>query len=888
MKKNKMGAFPSLDKKSEFFNIYNLDNDAFKDKFGLKEWGLKEEEIISRKNDFGSNKIYNNSFNHWRKIFFSLFAPFNLLLWIIAIIQLVIYLTQGYEPIDMISFAIIIFMIFLSTSVDYFQDYKAYKMNKKLTQLIENHILVLRSKVDVFEDDSIKNLNSKLVLVEEGELTIGEVIYLSSGDKVPADARIVWSKNLTVDQSDFTGESEWIKKSISNKGNLNDNIFDLENIIYQNSKVTSGNCFAVVFGVGPKTYSNSMNENDEKNNVTEYELGLKKVTKVLLLTLVVIFPLVLLIMFLKNGLIVSSLVFAISLIVSITPESLPAIMTLNLYEGSKRLKNTKIVVKNNSTTQTLGAIDILCTDKTGTLTNSQIYLENYLNFDLQEDGDLLNLAFLNANFQSIISNEIDKTILRKNIYTPDDLKEMKLIDEIPFTHERRLVSTQIFQDKFYCQITKGGIEEILETISHVKTNGEIKKINIDDFESIKTKANFYSNQGYRLVGLGYKKSQSIFKIEEKNLIFLGFLIFTDTIKDGVGEVVELIYKNNVDLKILTGDSVSNSLRVAQTVGLRESKAISGKELEKLNNEELQAIASNYNVFCKLTPFQKAEIIKTLQDKNHCVGFLGDGVNDSIALKQSDVGISVNTASSIAKASADAIMLEKDLLVLEKAFLQGRHIFTNAIKYIKISVTNNFSFMLTLIIALLWFDFQPMLPLHLLMQNLLYDFTNLIFVWDNVDKQAIIKPKQWSTKSILPFAAFNAIAATIISVINFAIIGYGFGLVARIQGGDTNALQMFQAAFFLESFLTHMMISIIYRTDRISIFQSNVNWIILVIISSFAVIVFGMVFIPNLNNRLGFQSPPIIWISVLPALIITTWFLGEGNKLFYQKIFKSWI
>ncbi|WP_338971193.1 HAD-IC family P-type ATPase [Spiroplasma endosymbiont of Panorpa germanica] len=886
MKKN--SKFSKSDITDKILTASKMDINDLKKDIDVVDWGLDEEEVFTRRRIQGENVPINKTFNHFQKIITALFAPFNLLLWFIAIIQIFIYFTQGYEKIDIISFSIIIFMVVLSASVDYIQDFKAYKMNQKLTQLIDNNVFVLREKVEVFFDNNNPKMMNNLKMINEKYLTVGDVVYLSAGDKVPADARILWSNNLTADQSDFTGESEWIQKSTSQINESSDNVFELSNIIFQNSKITSGSCYAVIFSIGKNTYANLMSEEGVEDDVTEYELGLKKVTKILLLTLLIVFPVVFLILFFKTGLIIGSLVFAISLIVSITPESLPAIMTLNLHEGAKRLKDAKIVVKNNSTTQTLGAIDILCTDKTGTLTDSQISLHSYLDLDLNKSNELLEFSFLNSYFQSNISNAIDKAILEQNPFDEKKIEETILIDEIPFNHERRMVSTLLLKDKKYLQITKGGIDEIIQTLGFLENEKKSGAIKNPDKDLILKKAKVFSDQGYRVVGLAFRESLNKFEVSEIGLTFLGFLIFTDNIKKDVDKVVELIYKNNVDLKILTGDSVDNSLLVAKNVGLNNPQAILGKDLEGLKQNELKEVALNYNVFCKLTPFQKSEIIKTLQDEGHCVGFLGDGVNDAKALRQSDVGISVNTGSPIAKASADAIMLEKDLLVLEKAFLQGRHIFTNAIKYIKISVTNNFSLMLTLIIALLWFDFKPMLPLHLLMQNLLYDFTNLIFVWDNVDKELIVKPKKWSTKSILPFAIFNAIAATTVSIINFLIIGYGFGLVGQINAGDTEALKMFQAAFFIESFLTHMIISIVYRTEKISIWQSNVNWIILFIISGFTIIVFGMVFIPNLNNSLGFKAPPAYWLAIISGLMIAAWSLGEINKKLYIQIFKKWI
>ncbi|AHI53944.1 Mg(2+) transport ATPase, P-type [Spiroplasma sabaudiense Ar-1343] len=877
--------------REEFINFCAINNETeIQNGLQIKAWGNDEGDREELKKQFGDNKIIPKKFNHFKKLFFTLFSPFNVLLWSIAIIQLIIYLTNKQEIIDLVSVIIILFMIFLASIVDYIQDYKAFKMNTDLNQMIENNVYILNKKVSNFHNVKIPELINGLNLIKQSELTQGDVIYLSAGDQVPADGRILWDKNLFVDQSSFTGEAELISKRCG-PTIANENIFNLENIIYQNSKVSSGQCFAVILNVGENTYSNAMlkfNENSE--GPTEYEIGLKKVTKIILLSLLFAFPLVFLLSFWKSGLLISSLIFAISLVVSITPESLPAIMTLNLHEGAKRLRQAKIVAKNNATTQSLGAVDLLCTDKTGTLTNSNITITDYKNFQQENSLQVFWYAYLNAYNQSNIANNIDIAILDQYPNKDNQIDEFNLLLEKPFTHDRRLVSVLLNKktNQKFLQITKGSFEEILRVCKFVFENNKIRELTPSDHQTISENFEKIFAQGFRCIGVAFKEFLDINDFNEADCVYMGAIIFKDEVKPEVKSVIELLYKNNVDLKILTGDSQPASQLVANQVGILNPKAIQGEELAALKKADFAIAVQEQNIFCKLTPFQKAAVVEELQNQGHCVAFIGDGVNDSPALRQSDVGISVNNAAAVAKASSDAIMLEKDLLVLEKALLQGRHIFSNAIKYIKISVANNFSLMLTLIIALIWLDFQPMAPIHLLFQNLLYDFTNLIFVWDSVDSEVLIKPRKWSTKSILPFGLYNGLVATIISIINFAIIGYGFNLIAQINGGSELALKQFQAAFFLESFLTHMLLSLVYRTQHLAFFKSNPPWKILAIIGFFTIITFSIIFLPNLNGYLGFAYPPLLWLALIPGLLIFAWLLGELSKFSYQMIFKTWL
>lgn len=851
--------------------------------------GVASDERISRQEKSGKNQLINKKFNHWKKILEVLIEPFNLLLLVIGLSELFIYLFYSHsETIDLVSALIIFFMIILAGSVDYIQDHRAYLANLELHHLVENNFPVYNGHISTLSSKEfldLTNFRRKLVRIEQTQLTIGDLIYLEAGDVIPADVRIVYTKDLLINQSTLTGEGEAISKKITN---TKKQMIDLENIAFAQTTILKGILIGVVINVGVQNYASAiLKMAEEQNTSSDYEKGLVKITKILVVSILAMIPIILIATGLRTSDWIQALTFALSIAVSLTPEALPAIISSNLQVGSKKLAKEKVVIKNLAVVQNMGSVNILCTDKTGTLTNEEIILNKWLDQQQKQTDWLGSLLYLNAVNQQNISNQMDQGILK--VLTNNILHEQKyqLISEEPFNHQTRHASVLVKLDQEYLQITKGSVEEMFQQIGFVKQGGTIIKITPKILEELKKTTNSFAGQGYRiLVVASLTKTKTI---QHQGLVYEGIALFEEGIKEGVQEAIKAINDYNIDLKILTGDSENVALNLAKNLKMKNVSSLTGEKINNLNSsKEICQLVKKTSVLAKLSPIDKATIIEHMKEQdNDVVAFLGDGVNDAVALKMADVGISVNNGTPLAKAAASVILLEKDLGALERSFVKGRQIFTNAIKYINITVAANFGLLFTLLISAIWFKFPAMSPIQLLMQNLIYDFANLIFVFDKVDDFSIKKPLKWNAKNIVSFALWNGLAATLISIINFLIIGYGFNLFSEINQGSELAIQKFQTMFFLESMITHMVLILVYRTEKISLIESLPSWQLVVGMIFFLGIALMLVYVPKISKTLVFAHPDHWWLLVMVGLVILGWFFGEIFKANYKKVFHHW-
>ncbi|MDP4040282.1 HAD-IC family P-type ATPase [Mycoplasma mycoides] len=885
MFKTKKGNLKSLDYKKQDYviKLSNTDSNNLESVLDSKI-GLNNQTRQNNISKFGSNQIVVKKFLIFKKILETLIEPFNLLLLFIGILELIIYFLFQRNWITLISAFIIFFMIFLASIVDFIQEYKAYKFNLKLTKIIENDVFIFNDQIKDFNNLNYQNIKNNLIKEKQSNLTIGDVVYLSKGDIIPSDCRIIWSEDLYLDESTLTGESKAIKKQTTNNKT---NFLELENILFKETLIVSGNCLAVVININKDNYSNSLLDLIDDEIITDYEKGINKVTKILIYLISILVFIITFISLLKTGISnwTSSLVFGLSIAVSLTPEALPAIISSNLKLASKRLSKNKVVIKKLSVLQNIGSVNILATDKTGTLTLDTTNIETYLDINNQKNKLLKQYFFYNAYFQNNLFDTIDKAIIDQ---FKTNISDIKLIDHLSFDHNFRISSVLINFNNSNLLITKGSLEEILEITSFINVNNQV--INLcDNYKNmIIDQVNSYAKKGYKVLVLSYKNSDVI---DNKNLIYLGMVVFSDQIRENVKQVIDTFKAYDIDIKVLSGDNLYTCKNVCDQVGINSNTSLIGKQINNLTKEELIKISQSVNIFYKLSPLDKAKIIDSLKS-NNVVGFLGDGVNDAVALKKADVGISVNNASSLAKQSADVILLEKDLNALEHAFIIGRKTFSNAIKYIKITVASNFGILLTLLLATILFKFEVMSPIQLLIQNLIFDFANLIFVFDNVDESSIKKPQKWNIKSIIPFAIFNGLTQVIISFTNFMILYFGF----NIKGLDTYSIELFQTCYFIECILTHIMIILVLRTDKLSFFKSIASKQMLISMLFFSVVCFMIVFISSSFNSLGFKM--MIgnfnninlswWFLILLGLEILAWIISEIIKKIYLNIFKNWI
>ncbi|WFQ91365.1 P-type Mg(2+) transport ATPase [Mycoplasma feriruminatoris] len=884
MFKTKKDNLKSLDYKKQDY-VIKLSNTNLNDLNNLldSKIGLNNQTRANNILKFGSNQIVVKKFFVFKKILETLLEPFNLLLLFIGILEFIIYFLFQKNWITLISAFIIILMIFLAGVVDFIQEYKAYKLNLKLTKIIENDVFVLNDQITDFTNLNYQNIKNNLIKEKQSNLTIGDVVYLSKGDIIPSDCRIIWSENLYLDESTLTGESKPIKKQTTNSKT---SLLELENILFKETLIVSGNCLAVVINVNKDNYSSSLLDLINDDIQTDYEKGINKVTKILIYLISILVFIITFISLIKNGISnwTSSLVFGLSIAVSLTPEALPAIISSNLKLASKRLSKNKVVIKKLSVLQNLGSVNIFTTDKTGTLTLDTTNIFTYLDINNHKNNLLKNYFYYNSYFQNNLFDNIDKSIIDE---FKTNINDIKLIDHLSFDHNSRISSVLINLNNSNLLITKGSLEEILEITSFINVNDQI--ISIDNYKNqIIDQVNSYTKQGYKVLVLSYKNCDVI---DNKDLIYLGMIVFNDLIRDNVKQVIDTFKTYNIDIKVLSGDNLYTCKNVCDQVGINSNSSLIGKEINNLSNSELEKISQSINIFYKLSPLDKAKIIDSLKT-NNVVAFLGDGVNDAVGLKKADVGISVNNASSLAKQSADVILLEKDLNALEHAFIIGRKTFSNAIKYIKITVASNFGILLTLLIGTILFKFEIMSPIQLLLQNLIFDFANLIFVFDNVEKDVVKKVQKWNIKSIIPFAIINGLTQTIISFINFIILYFGFNL----KGLDNHSIQLFQTCYFIECILTHIMIILVLRTNRVSFVQSIASKQMLIGMLFFSIIPFIIAFSCSYTNSLNFSVMVgqynnlnlAWWFLILFGLEIFAWIISELIKKVYLKIYKNWL
>lgn len=845
--------------------------------------GIPNEQRKQQINKFGNNKIAIKKFNHFKKFFSAIIEPFNLLLWVVALTEFFIFLFNGRRTIDLVSSLIVFFMIVLAVFVNYFQEHRAYNLNQKLKVLVIDNFFVLNQKIDNINSFHFNEISKNLIQINQNDLVIGDVIALKQGDLIPADARIIWEDNLTVDQSTLTGESNPIKKSITNK---NKKIVEYNNILFAQTVVTSGKCYAVIINTAENNYSHSILTMTEAIvSKSDFSKGISKLTIMLVIAILAVIPFI----FIANGLRtaqwIDALVFTLSIVVSLTPEALPAVIATNLKIGSKKLVKENVIVKNNEVIQNMGSVNILTTDKTGTLTVDEIEVKDIIDINNKSSECIARCAYINAFFERNLINKIDEAIYYK-FNKGFDVHKIQLISDIQFDHETKISTVLVKEGNETKQITKGSLVEMLNIISKVQIDNNIITLTNEHKIKINHLVNNLAKKGIRVILVATKKTN---KISLNDLVFEGIISFEDKLKDDVKKVIKTIYKSGIDLKILTGDALEVTQTIANKLKMKNENALLGQDLAISNNEKLQQQLMTTNIFAKLSPFEKAKIVETLK-LNNVVAFLGDGVNDAGALKLSDVGISVNNGTPMAKYASDVILLKKDLNVLEKSFIKGREIFYNALKYIKLTVAASFGLMLTLLIGSIWFDFAAMSPIQLLMQNLTFDFANLLFVIDKVDKEAIKKPLKWNIKSIFPFVSINSILMTIISITNFLIIGYGFNLFANINNGINRDLYIsqFQTIFFIESMISHIFFVFFARTAKISLIQSWPRITFLFGMLGFIIVPFLFTFVHPIANVFELTKPPLLWLPVLPGLIIINWILVETTKAIMTKKFNIWI
>ncbi|HEV2695092.1 MAG TPA: magnesium-translocating P-type ATPase, partial [Verrucomicrobiae bacterium] len=846
--------------------------------------GLGEEDAAERLEVFGPNEVAQERKHEWLHRFWTAIRnPLVILLTVLA--------TISYATGDMRAGTVMLLMVILGVSLRFVQETKADNAAAKLKAMIKVTATVLRE--------------GKTREIPLQQLVPGDIVKLSAGDMIPGDVRLIAAKDLFIIQGTLTGESLPVEKSEAR--DLRPNVSSIEhtNICFLGTSVESGAATAVIVATGVQTYFGKMACSLAGQQVeTAFDKGVKKYVWLMLTFMLVMVPMV----FLINGLFKhnwkDAFFFSMAVAVGLTPEMLPMIVSVCLSKGALAMSRKKVIVKKLNSIQNFGAMDVLCTDKTGTLTIDHVILELHVDVFKNESDSVLRDAYLISHFQTGLKNVLDRAVLKyKQLHGELGIDKYKMVDEIPFDFSRRMMSVAIECPNGERQLlTKGAPEAVFAKCSHFESDGEILPMEPILVGDLVQQVNDLSEDGFRVLAVATKRlgAQTTFtKADENDLVLAGYLAFLDPPKDSAAKAITALRQNGITVKVLTGDNDLVTRKVCSEVGIHAEKILLGSRVEKMTDEELGVEIETTDVFARLSPAHKKRVVQALQRNKHVVGFMGDGINDAPALRAADVGISVDTAVDIAKESADMILLEKDLMVLEEGVLEGRKVFVNILKYIRMGASSNFGNMFSVLGASAWLPFLPMQPIQVLSNNLLYDFSQVPIPTDNVGSAIISKPRPWHMGEITRFILFIGPISSIFDYTTYALMYFYFkcgnlGLVpptpelaarfANASDADhTYAAALFSTGWFVESLMTQTLIVHVIRTNQIPFIQSRASWQLT--LTTFAIMGVGA-YLPYspLAQYLGFVPLPWqFWLFIAATLVcyvaltqvIKTWLVRKN-------------
>jgi len=809
-------------------------------KLETSENGLSEEEAKRRLEIYGFNEVKKKRITFFQMLLLHIFNPIILLLLFASILSFFLG-----EKIDSM---IILIIIGISLTLDLIQEHKASKAAEMLKERVSVTATVIRE--------------GKRREVKVSELVPGDIIVLSAGDIVPADCRVIFAKDFFVDESSLTGESYPVEKD-ANKNNL----------LMMGSSVMSGSAIAIIIATGTQTEYWKIVKGVERVTETEFERSLRRFGYMILQVSFVLIIFVFAINALFKRSILESLLFSVALAVGLTPSLLPLILTLNLSSGAIRMSKKGTIVKKLSSIQNFGSMDVLCIDKTGTLTKNKITLVKYVDIKGKESEEVLLYSYLNATFQTGMKNPLDEAILE---YKKLDISNFKKVDEIPFDYVRKRTSIVTQNNGKRILITKGAFESILPICTKIKVNEKIVELNKNLEKEVYQTFKNISSEGFRVLGIAFKEvdEKEIYTKEDENeMIFFGFIAFYDPPKESAKEVIKLVEEAGIEIKILTGDDEFVTRKICEILGFKiKGKIIHGEEIPKMTDEALERIVEKCNVFVRLTPAQKNRIVNALR-KRHVVGFLGDGVNDAPSIKQADIGISVENAVDVAKEAADIILTTNDLKVLYDGVIEGRKTIENTSKYIKMNVSSNFGNMLSVAIGSLFLPFLPMLPTQILLNNLLYDISQLSLPLDNVEKNVVKKPRKLNVNFLKKFMVIFGPISSVFDILVFII------LLTIVKVSE----HVFQTAWFIESLATQTLVIFLIRTTVVPFFKSKPNKILTI---NILLVILATILIPYSPFAIffKFESLSLNLLLIIFAIVITYLIVVEVVKvIFYSKV-----
>ena len=848
--------------------------DALLDALQSNPDGLDAEQIRARLQRDGLNEVSREKPPHWSLQLLRAFRnPFIVVLLVLAGVQLA---TDGN---DLTGPLIIAVMVGISVALSFTQEYRSSRAAEQLKAMVRNTATVRRRASDG---------HSELIEVPVRELVAGDIVHLAAGDMVPADLRLLGAKDLFISQAILTGESVPVEKAatVATASDAGGNPLDLASVCYMGTNVVSGTASAVVLATGARSYLGSLAHSMAGARVqTSFDRGIRSVSWLLIRFMAVMVPVV----FVINGLDkhdwAEAFLFALSIAVGLTPEMLPLIVTANLSKGALAMSRRKVVVKRLNAIQNFGAMDVLCTDKTGTLTLDRIVLERHLDLDGEASDQALEYGYLNSRFQTGLKNLLDKAVLAHR-----DLEaaatRYRVVDEIPFDFQRRRMSVVLADGAGeHLLICKGAVEEMLSICAWAQTGGVIEPMTGERRRAIKAMTHSLNEDGLRVLVVAVRRqpaqAHAYGVADEEGLVAVGCLAFLDPPKDSAATAIRALHQHGVAVKVITGDNEAVTRKICREVGLDVGESVQGRDIESLDDAALDALVARVTVFAKMSPLQKARVVRSLQRRGHTVGFLGDGINDAAALHDADVGISVDTATDIAKESADIILLEKNLMVLEEGVLEGRVTFGNIMKYIKMTASSNFGNVFSVLVASAFLPFLPMLPLQILVQNLLYDISQLSIPFDRMDEEYLSKPRKWDAGDIGRFMAWIGPVSSIFDITTFWLLWHVFGANSPAHQS------LFQSGWFIEGLLSQTLIVHMIRTRRIPFLQSVASAPVLGL--TIAIIVLGML-IPfsAVGAKIGMVPLPPMYFAWLALTLVSYCVLTQLMKLIYIRRYGRWL
>ena len=860
-------------------------------RYGTAATGLTPEQVERSREEHGSNVLtYGKRESVAKRLFSAFINPFTVILLALAVISAVtdIALASPGEK-NCATVLIIATMVLLSGGLRFVQETRSGNVADKLLGMLHTTACVERA-------------GQKAEIPLE-EIVAGDLVYLSAGDMIPADLRILCAKDLFLSQSALTGESEAVEKlgtAVSQKAALT----DTANLAFLGSNVVSGSAKALVLAVGNDTMLGRMaKELNTKPPKTTFEKGVNSVSWVLIRFMLLMVPVVLFVNGLTKGDWMQASLFAISIAVGLTPEMLPMIVTASLAKGALAMSKQKVIIKNLNSIQNLGSMDILCTDKTGTLTQDKVVLEYHLNVDGKEDDRVLRHAFLNSYFQTGLKNLIDLAVIQRQeeLGAQALVEKYTKVDEIPFDFQRRRMSVVVQDREGKTQlVTKGAVEEMLQCCAWAECGGRVLPLEEGVRQRVLAKAGELNSQGMRVIAVAQKTNPSPagqFSVEdERGMVLLGFLALLDPPKATAQAAIQALQEYGVSVKILTGDNEKVTQAICRQVGLPVERILLGTDLESLDDQTLGRLAEDITVFAKLSPEQKARVVRILREKGHTVGYMGDGINDAAAMKAADVGVSVDTAVDIAKETASVVLLEKDLMVLEQGVLEGRKTYANMMKYIKMTASSNFGNMFSVLAASAFLPFLPMASLHLILLNLIYDVCCTALSWDNVDPAYLKVPRRWEAKGIGRFMLWIGPISSLFDIATYLLLYFvlcplatGGQLYTQLADPAAQALYvaLFQTGWFVESMWTQTLVIHMLRTEKLPFAQSRASVPVALLSLAGIALVTAIPFTP-LAAPLEMAALPPVYFLLLGMVVLGYMALVTVVKKRYIRRYGQWL